>query len=266
MRLMHSWVAWAAVIMAALSFGIWALSAPARADRQPIRSTLFGWAVLACGLFSYYQGRSHDWVFPVVLPIALALVGVAIARLALPTALDLHMPHKWRVANAVLTAAFVVVMASGAVGPWWDGQLLWTLVQNRWQGLVNAATTNVEPEAVRFVKQRLNPGENALILSNHAGIYHAETRTRSQLPTSLIELVQRCDRDDLLWTIGNAGRVFADRSVLAVQTPDTNHQTNLLITEELSRKFHKVSGSEDGYLLEMEPNVPADSSDSDAGK
>lgn len=266
MRLMHSWVAWAAVIMAALSFGIWALSAPDRASRQPIRSTLFGWAVLGCGLFSYYQGRSHDWVFPVVLPIALALVGVVIARLALPTALDLHMPHKWRVVGASLSAVFVVVMASGAVGPWWNDQLLWTLVQKRWHGLMIADVRLREPDAVRFVKERLNPGEEALILSNHAGVYHAETRTRSQLPTSLIELVLRSDLDDLLRTIGSAGRIFADRSVLAVQTPNTNHQTNLLITTELSRRFHKVSGSDDGYLLELEPNVPTDSTDSDTGK
>jgi hypothetical protein len=252
--------------MAALSFGIWALSTPNRADREPIRSTLFGWAVLACGLFSYYQGRSHDWVFPVVMPIALALVGVAISRLALPTALDLHTPHKWRVANAVLSAAFVVVMASGAVGPWWNDQLLWTLVQNRWHRLTIADATNREPDAIRFMKQRLNPGETALILSNHAGIYHAETRTRSQLPTSLIELMQRSDRDDLLRTIASAGRLFADRSVLAIQTPNTNHETNQLITEELARTFHKVSGSEDGYVLELERDVPGTSSERDTGK
>lgn len=266
MRLMHSWVAWAAVTMASLSFGIWALSAPNRADRQPMRSTLFGWAVLACGLFSYYQGRSHDWVFPVVLPIALALVGVAIARLALPTALDLHMPHKWRVANAAWSAAFVVVMATGAARPWWNDQLLWTLVQNRWHGLTSADATYREPDAVRFVKQRLNRGEAALILSNHAGIYHAETLTRSQLPTSLIELTQRSDRDVVLRTIANAARVLADRSVLAIQTPNTNHETNRLITEELSRSFHKVSESEDGYVLELERDALGSSSESATGK
>jgi hypothetical protein len=263
MRLMHSWVAWTAVIMAALSFGIWPLSTTARDESLAIRSTLFGWAVLACGLFSYYQGRSHDWVFPVVLPIALAIVGVAIARVALPTALNLHLSRTWRLASATLTAAFVVVMASGAVGPWWNDQLLWKLVQNRWQGLATAGVTIREPAAITFAKQRLSPGEDVLILSNHAGIYHAETRTRSSLPTSLIELVLRSDRDELLRTIANQKRIFVDRSVLAVQTPDTNHETNLLIVRELTQKFHQVGASEDGYLVELEPDQPADSHDSD---
>jgi hypothetical protein len=252
MRLMHSWVAWAAVIMAALSFGIWPLSTSDGADRQPIRSTLFGWAILACGLFSYYQGRSHDWVFPVVLPIALALVAVAIARLALPASLDRRMPHRWRLAGGVLTAAFVVVMASGAVGPWSD-KLFWQLVQHRWRGFATPAAASPEPVAIAFVKQRLTPGEDPLILSNHAGVYHAATRTRSQLPTSLIELVLRSDLDDLLRTIAGKKRIFADRSVLAIQTPNTNQQTNALLVAELEKRFRPVARSADGYMFEFVP-------------
>lgn len=267
MRVMHSWVAWASVIMAALSFGIWPLSAQGRDDhRMPLRSTLFGWAVLACGLFSYYQGRSHDWVFPVVLPFALALVGVAIARLALPTAYDSGEPHKWRMASAVLTASFVVTMASGAVGPWCNDLFLWKLVQNRWHGLTAAATMRDEPNAVRFAKQRLTPGEETLILSNHAGIYHAETKTKSLLPSSLVELVLRSDRDELLQTIAKTKRIFADRSVLAVQTPNTNHETNALISKQLTLGFHRVAESSDGYILELEPNPPASPKHGDANE
>lgn len=267
MRVMHSWVAWAAVIMAALSFGIWPLSTQFRDGRHmALRSTLFGWAVLTCGLFSYYQGRSHDWAFPVVLPFPLALVGVAIARLALPTAYDSDAQHKWRIASGVLTASFVVSMASGAVGPWCNDLFLWKLVQNRWHGFTVAANRNAEANAVRFAKQRLAPGDEALILSNHAGIYHAETLTKSMLPSSLVELVLESDRDELLQTIAESKRIFADRSVLAVQVPNTNHKTNALISKQLTLGFHRVAESSDGYILELEPNPTASPKHDDASE
>lgn len=261
MRLMHSWVAWAAVVMAALSLGIWPLSVQARDGHCiALRSTLFGWAVLACGLFSYYQGRSHDWVFPVVLPFALAIVGVAIARLTLPTVFDFRVPQKWRIASAVLTVSFAVAMASGAVGPWWNDLFLWKLVQNRLRGLTTVATVNSEPAAVLFAKQRLRPGEDSLILSNHAGIYHAETKTNSLLPSSLVELVLRSDRDELLQTITKTKRVFADRSVLAVEVPYTNPEMNTLLVEELEKHFRPIAESSDGYMVEFAPQEPNDPS------
>jgi hypothetical protein len=265
MRAMHSWVAWAAVVMAALSCGIWPLTAKHDDDRRhSFRSTIFGWAVLACGLFSYYQGRSHDWVFPVVLPLALAFVGIAIDRLFIPISGDVIAPQKWRLACSVLVAAFVVVMASGASGVWRSGPLLWKHVESRWSEITAAATTAPKPNAVVFAKQRLEPGEAVLILSNHAGVYHAETQTKSLLPMSLIELILRSDRDDLLNKIGEAKRVFIDHSVLAVQTPNTNHETNFLISQEVAKHFRKVAESADGYLLEMERNPLAEVSNGEA--
>jgi len=252
MPLMHSWVAWAAVILATLSFGIWPLSAPCEDSRpMPLRSTLFGWAVLACGLFSYYQGRSHDWVFPVVLPFALAIVGVVVDRVALPTAVNWGVGPKWRVACVTLAAAFVVAIGSEVVGTSCD-PLLWKQFDARCRGLMTAATPDPVSHAVMFVKERLSPGQKTLILSNHAGIYHAETRTRSMLPTSLIELVLLRDREALLQTLTQTSRVYVDRSVLGMQGPFATSETHARIVEELRTHFHPVAESEDAYVQELE--------------
>lgn len=253
MPVVHSWLVWAAVVMAALSYGIFSVSAVQDDQRRlPLRSTLFGWAVLACGLFAYYQGRSHDWVFPVVLPFAFAFLGVAIDRLFLPMAADATVARKWRLAGCMLGAAFVVALGSGAVSAWWADQLLWKLVLGRWNGLKNAATCTPEPPAFVFAKSRLSIGDTVLILSNHAGVYHAETQTKSPLPMSLIELILRNDRDEVLRKIAESERLFIDRSVLSVKTPNTNHETNLLISQEVAKHFLKVGESRDGYLLEVE--------------
>ena len=266
MPLMHSWVAWAAVIMAALSFGIWPLSAPREdARHMPLRSTLFGWSVLACGLFSYYQGRSHDWVFPVVLPFALAIVGVVVDRVALPTAVDRRVGANWRVACATLAAAFVVAMGSGAVGPSCD-PLLWKQFDVRWRGLMTAATAGPGSRAVMFVKQRLVPGEKTLIVSNHAGIYHAESRTRSMLPTSLIELVLLRDRESLLRTLTETSRVYVDQSVLGMQGPSATSETHARLVEALRTHFRPVAESEDAYVQELERKADSAAREADSGE
>jgi hypothetical protein len=267
MRVMHSWAAWAAVVMATLSFGIWPLSSTQREQRQLLlRSTLFGWAVMACGLFSYYQGRSHDWVFPVVIPFALSFVGIAIDRLFMPLATDPVSGQKWRLAGCVLAAAFVIAMGSGILSAWSPDQLLRKQVQSRWLALTSDERSAPEPEAVAFAKQRLKAGETALILSNHAGIYHAESQTRSPLPMSLIELILRTDRDDVLRQIAESERLFIDRSVLAVQTPNTNPETNFLISQEVAKRFRKVAESRDGYLLEVERRPVEEISDDAPGR
>lgn len=252
MRVIHSWVAWAMVVMAALSFGLWSLSQRRSGDDQPsLRSTVFGWAVMACGLFSYFQGRSHDWVFPVLIPFALVFVGLAIDRLLIPAIADTTTTPQWRWASGVVSAAFVVVMVSGAASALRPGGLLQKVLTERWQGLTAPRESSPGAEAIAFVKQRLKPGDTAFILSNHAGVYHAESQTRSVLPTSLGELFVKSDRDALLQKLEEAETVFVDHSVLGVNTPNTNPETNVLLCEQLARHFKKVLGSPGGYLFEL---------------
>jgi len=252
MRVIHSWITWAMVVMAALSFGLWSLSQRRSGGDQPsLRSTVFGWAVMACGLFSYFQGRSHDWVFPVLIPFALAFVGMAIDRLLIPAISNTTTAPQWRWASGVVSAAFVVVMVSGAASAYRPGGLLLKVLAGRWQGLTAPRESSPVAEAIAFVKQRLTPGDTAFILSNHAGVYHAESQTRSVLPTSLGELFVKSDRDALLHKLEEAEIVFVDHSVLGVHTPYTNVETNALLCQQLAKYFDENTSSPGGYLLEL---------------
>ena len=263
MKVIHSWVAWAIVVMAALSFGLWPLSQrQSGGDQLSLRSTIFGWAVMASGLFSYFQGRSHDWVFPVLIPFAMAFVSLAIDRLLIPAISDTTTAPQWRWASGVVSAAFVVVMVSGAASAYRPGGLLLKVLAERWQGLTAPQESSPGAEAIAFVKQRLRPGDTAFILSNHAGVYHAESQTRSVLPTSLGELFVKSDRDALLRKLEVAETVFVDHSVLGVHTPNTNPETNMLLCEQLTRNFKKVLEAPGGYLLELKKTA----GESDAGK
>jgi hypothetical protein len=236
MRVIHSWIAWAMVVMAALSFGLWSLSQRRSGGDQPsLRSTVFGWTVMACGLFSYFQGRSHDWVFPVLIPFAPVFVGLAIDRLLIPAIADTTTTPQWRWASGVVSAAFVVVLVSGAASAYRPGGLLLKVLAERRQGLTDPIESSPVAEAIAFFKQRPHPGDTAFILSNHAGVYHAEPQTRSVLPTSLGELFVKSDRDALLHKLEEAETVFVDHSVLGVNTPYPNVETNSLLSQQLSK-------------------------------
>ena len=142
-------------------------------------------------------------------------------------------------------------MVSGATSAFRPGGLLLKVLAERWQGLTAPRESSPGSEAIAFVKQRLKPGDTAFILSNHAGVYHAESQTRSVLPTSLGELFVKSDRDALLQKLGEAETVFVDYSVLGVNTPNTNPETNVLLCEQLARSFKKVLESPGGYLFEL---------------
>ena len=71
------------------------------------------------------------------------------------------------------------------------------------------------------------------------------------LPTSLVELFLKSDRDALLQKIREAETVFVDHSVLGVNTPYTNPETNALLCEQIAKNFAKVRESPGGYLLEL---------------
>jgi hypothetical protein len=142
-------------------------------------------------------------------------------------------------------------MVSGAASAYRPGGLLLKVLGERWQGLTAPRGSSPGAEAIAFVKQRLTPGDTAFILSNHAGVYHAESQTRSVLPTSLGELFVKSDRDALLHKLEEAEIVFVDHSVLGVHTPYTNVETNALLCQQLAKYFDENTSSPGGYLLEL---------------
>lgn len=89
-----------------------------------------------------------------------------------------------------------------------------------------------------------------MILSNHSGVYHAETQTRSALKQGLIELFRRDDRQALLEQIKGQSRIFIDQSVLAINVANTIAETNALIAKTVRENFSPVSMSSNQYLIE----------------
>lgn len=255
MRLNHSWILLALIYLFGLAFALRTFwmgdSSP---ERKKLAEQVFTLTVLGCGLFSYYQGRSHDVVFPGITLPGFMLVGLAIDRALLPAAEK--RTDIWRRIALYAVVAYVLVFASVLVCAVRKLPPLATYTSQLWK----ADTSKLRYlGALEHLKMVTKPGDQALILSTNAAVYHAESQTSSPMKTSLIELLSISDLDDLLLTIRSQPRVFVDGSVSEISNPSFN-QRNGLIFSLLEKHFQPITQSENGYLLEYRPLSPAASS------
>jgi hypothetical protein len=262
MKLNHSWVILAGIWILAMSACTRLLVVgPKGPATQTLGAQLFGLVILGAGLFSYYQGRSHDWNFPAITPTGFVLIGILLDRLLLPLATSpaysTDPRNAWAESSTPAQRRWASVLSFGVLLSL-ATPLLWSQLQfpyflksmeGRWFGTYPSSP--VTP-AVEYLKSRVKAGDSITLLSQHGGVYHAETQTRSALPQGLIELFWVEDRTRVLEQIKNSKRVFADQSVLQIQVQNTIYENNAQIVKALKENFRVVGSSPNQYLVEFE--------------
>lgn len=253
MQFLHSWLGWAAIMMGAMAYALTPLCPRSQLVIDPgRRSVVFGWTVLCCGLFSYFQGRSHFYVFPAVTPIAFALVALTIDRIFLPTAAQATAGFAWRRASGWVAAGFVLVLFTGSASVWRPNGVFLSSVADRWQRLtVQPPEPTAVTNAVDFLKARIKPGDSPLILSYHAGVYHSETETIPRLRQSLVETFRRDDLNAIVGQVAGADRIFIDNTIQLHPMPGMARETDARLLELLKQRFDQVGESPGGYLREF---------------
>src|SRR5262249_5529879 len=147
-------------------------------------------SVLGIGLFSYYQGRSHDLNLLHVGYPAILLVVIAADRLWRHA-----RPTRWqgKLARHVLLAGGLLFFANGTASLFMQVPVLAQLAQ------ANLSSLHPSPESslaanIEFIRRFFKPGQPVLILSFDSGAYHAETGTYCPLSIpGTSELVLRTD-------------------------------------------------------------------------
>ena len=194
----HPWMAVAAIYVGAMIYGIRGLWS--RAPRMPTGQEQFVLllGVLGAGLFSYYQGRSHDFVmitaaWPAWLLIMLATerLGTSIgpARLPrlllLPVGIIMFVAVAWSL-NLLASTDRYASLAANSYRQWRD----------RTPTAFTRAVDVFRQESVR------NGGKPLLILSQLQAMYYTETGLRSPFQgPSLVESLLRRDTVALAETL-----------------------------------------------------------------
>jgi hypothetical protein len=140
-----------------------------RGTHSPLTSAYAHLSLLGCGLFSYYQGRSHPLVLLGVLWPASILVTM-LAEEARRTAAQGNL------AARVTAAALVAALTLPPIYAAFNGRILYRYIVSQRPTIAGGASTPVIRNA-EFIRQHTKPGERVFILSYLSGVYHLESRT-----------------------------------------------------------------------------------------
>jgi len=124
MQLNHSWVLLALIYLGSFAFifrSTW--DKHASEEQRRLAEAIFPLVILGCGLFAYYQGRSHPWVFPAVTLPGFFLAGLTMDRVVRP---QFNFPQRCHQrAAGVMLALYLVVFASGVAWSFGKFPLFW---------------------------------------------------------------------------------------------------------------------------------------------
>jgi hypothetical protein len=241
---------WNAVVLiygAGLTYAIKALIQKNGAERE---KAIFLLSVLGIGLFSYYQGRSHDWVLPPVIYPAILLIALA----ADGSLAAFRYKQRSTYPSIVVFAATMFFLSSTFFSLIPSIYILYeshvtTLYQLR-DILTGERQSTSVTEGIAYIDKRCRSGEPVLILSYNAGVYYAESKTVNPLSgPGLIELFLRRDYNALISAIETQkiNKIFLDRSLL-----DRNIDINRPIAHAVIKAYDARGASPSGEIIMYE--------------
>ena len=181
----HPWVLVGVVYVSAILIYISYLHRR-KADR--FSALLFFLSILGVGLFAYYQGRSHEWVFTIVIWPAV-LIGFALLDRIRRICVTRLLPR------ATMLAAAPIVILAALLG--WSSfqelpRIVGSVMQNQ-PGKITPSGAKLE-DAIVFIRKNTVGRDRAIILSYHQATYFGETRLASAIGgPGIIEMVFRSD-------------------------------------------------------------------------
>lgn len=138
---------------------------------------IFLLSILGTGLFSYYQGRSHDYNLPKVIYPALILIVIYCDHLFKSLK---NKELKNRHMEMIIFFCLFYVVASFAVSLTSNYSNITKLAIGNIKQLSSHTPTATSVRA-DFIKQNTKKGEEILIFSHNSGIYYLESNTSSSL-------------------------------------------------------------------------------------
>ncbi|KKK54304.1 hypothetical protein LCGC14_3086090, partial [marine sediment metagenome] len=183
MKAIHPWNAVVLIYIIGLIYGVNYLISNNMKERGKI---VFFLSILGVGLFSYYQGRSHDYVLPAVWYPAIILLIIFVDDL---WRVIRKQGKKDVVSIAVFTGLFYLFTSALA-------SMIVSLPVLNATGPIAQLKPVETPvaRAVDFIIRQMGDEEEAVILSFNAGVYHLMSKTSSPIKApSVSELILKED-------------------------------------------------------------------------
>jgi hypothetical protein len=169
----HPWMLVIALYVLTLAKATWSLLHRENSSRQQLMLVT---AVLGTGLFTYYQGRSHDnnltlVCWPAILLLALYADDLLTWRKRREDRIAFWAASfvAYWLLYFLFLPAIMIPDAARAAGPSVLAKI----------HAVRANETGPISKDIKLIERYARPGQRVAILSPHAGVYHAETRTAS---------------------------------------------------------------------------------------
>lgn len=239
MPVVHPWNIVALVYAAGLLFAAMHL-AERRSDPRGL--FVFHLSVLGAGVFSYFQGRSVNSTLAFASYPAIILAAFFADRL-----LD-GPPGKPRAARLALVGAFLFALAFCGVSMARIAPTFIRAILDHGRTIVSPEETAVTRNA-RFIKEHTRPGEEALILSYHSGIYHLASGTLS--PRGIKALTEILTKLDVSLKY-QMGKLRALPKIFLGSEWRLESVRGLML-----REFKLAAATPDGSMLLLAPREPS---------
>jgi hypothetical protein len=205
MPMLHPWNVVVLVYSVSMSWAIyhWLRRGSEESEIAPV---VFSLVILGGGLFSYYAGRSHDFVFGNVIYPAILLGVIFLDRMIAlyrKQAGNEHATNRVGVlsgAAAVLVSSFLIIYSSSMLAKL---PVLADATMKRLALLSSKEyqrTTEVKELSQRVVGDK----GSVIILSSHTTFWHLVTHTSSPVQDSFIGILYKADVDRLIEEIKNS--------------------------------------------------------------
>ncbi len=238
MKLIHLWNIVILIYMVGLSYSVKTLVARNNTAKA---NMVFLLSILGVGIFSYYQGRSHDLVLMDVWYPAILLLVIFADDLFYSIKNDIKNYGK-----ILLFVSLLFVLSSSVFSILDNYPAIYKQIDNRVQITLKQEPTSVTRDA-DFVRNHTTKGEEVLILSYKSGVYYLYSQTTSPLKIpGFIEIYLKKDYDKIYDFLknGEGNKVFLDTDFV-----NANYKFNSEVLRILFQNYKASNLSQDKNII-----------------
>jgi len=211
---------------------------------SPIDKSIFYLSILGIGIFSYFQGRSHDYCIIGVNYPAFLLLGIFIDKiLNKDESLNICCFPSTKFISTMLIS-FLIFLNLGLIV---EVPLLVGFLKERYVNITAKKSDNVLANEL-FLKSNIQPKEKVLILSNSSDIYYLESKADAPVKVpGFLELFLQKDYEKVYsFLIKNkTAKVFFDCDNFVLPANPFKYK----IIQILQQKYYVTNISQDGTKM-----------------